>query len=196
MTKTTFIPMRTFAVLNAVPKERLGQVLTRVLDKMARNEVEVFSASEKSQLETILMLSGEQIDSIIDVTMTIYHDAAMFGHVDQNLLTSHGVDENVVHAIEKAWRKRGRSVAAQIAAFKMVCRPALQLRKTEWRLHLEMGSNKRSRQSKPLAILQLDLVGPSANENEKMDVEISHTELRSLFLQLNAIQAELDTSPL
>lgn len=172
-------------VLNAVARDKLAQVLTRVLEKMAANESDVFTASEKQQLQSMLELSEEQIDAVVNVSREIFSDAAAFGQVDRNLL----VDEDVLRIVDKTWRKRGRSL---VPSTQVLETPALTLQKTDWRLHLEMGSSKLRGQSKPTAIFQLDLADTSSSSNETLDVELSHTELRSLFLQLNAIQAELD----
>ncbi|KAG6622063.1 uncharacterized protein IUM83_07396 [Phytophthora cinnamomi] len=189
--------VQTYAVLNAVARDKLGQVLARVLEKMAANESEVFTTGEKGQLQTMLGLSTAQIDEVVAVAVEIFRDAATFGQVDRNLLLSRDVDDSVVHAVEKTWRKKGRAVAGQIAALHTVETPSLALQKTDWRLHLEMGSSKLSGQLQPTAIFQLELADKSSptSETERVDVEISHAELRSLFLQLNAIQAELDVPP-
>ncbi|KAI9998378.1 hypothetical protein PInf_002765 [Phytophthora infestans] len=189
------VTSQSYAMLNVVVRDKLGQVLACVLDKMATNEVEVFTADETDQLRAMLMLSDVQIDTTVEVAREIFRDAATFGHVDRNLLLSRGVENDVVSSVEKTWRKRGRSLATRIAAFQGVETPVLTLQKTDWRLHLEMGSSKRSGQSQPTAIFQLELKNTSADEVEKLDVELSHAELRTLFLQLNAIQAELDAPP-
>ncbi|ETK86726.1 hypothetical protein F441_08855 [Phytophthora nicotianae CJ01A1] len=183
--------LQSYAALNAIARDKLGQVLSRVLDKMAANEVEVFTVDEKDQLKAMLALSDAQIDETVAVAKEVFQDAAAFGQVDHNLLLSRGVDTDVVSAVEKTWRKRGRSLAAKIAALQTVEMPALTLQKTDWRLHLEMGSSRRSGQSQPTAIFQLEL----EEEMKGLDVELSHSELRALFLQLNAIQAELDAPP-
>ncbi|KAE8882534.1 hypothetical protein PF005_g5649 [Phytophthora fragariae] len=189
--------VQAYAVLNAVARDKLGQVLARVLEKMAANESEAFTASEKDQLQSMLGLSAAQIDEVVAVAVEIFRDAATFGHVDRNLLLSRGVGDSVAHAVEKTWRKKGRALAGQIAAFHAVETPSLVLHKTDWRLHLEMGSSKLSGQSQPTAIFQLEVAHKNSptNETERMDVELSHAELRSLFLQLNAVQAELDAPP-
>ncbi|ETM46550.1 hypothetical protein L914_08590 [Phytophthora nicotianae] len=183
--------LQSYAALNAIARDKLGQVLSRVLDKMAANEVEVFTVDEKDQLKAMLALSDAQIDETVAVAKEVFQDAAAFGQVDHNLLLSRGVDTDVVSAVEKTWRKRGRSLAAKIAALQTVEMPALTLQKTDWRLHLEMGSSRCSGQSQPTAIFQLEL----EEEMKGLDVELSHSELRALFLQLNAIQAELDAPP-
>ncbi|KAH7463058.1 hypothetical protein PRIC2_001617 [Phytophthora ramorum] len=182
-----------YAVLNAVASDKLGHVLARVLEKMAANEREVFTISEKDQLQSMLGLADDQIDAVVDVSREIFQDAATFGHIDRTLLTSRGADNDVLHIVEKTWRKKGRQVAVSFA----VETPSLALQKTDWRLHLEMGDSKRSGQSQPTAIFQLDVADKSSsmNETDRLDVEFSHAELRSLFLQLNAIQAELDAPP-
>ncbi|ETI46795.1 hypothetical protein, variant 1 [Phytophthora nicotianae P1569] len=183
--------LQSYAALNAIARDKLGQVLSRVLDKMAANEVEVFTVDEKDQLKAMLALSDAQIDETVAVAKEVFQDAAAFGQVDHNLLLSRGVDTDVVSAVEKTWGKRGRSLAAKIAALQTVEMPALTLQKTDWRLHLEMGSSRCSGQSQPTAIFQLEL----EEEMKGLDVELSHSELRALFLQLNAIQAELDAPP-
>ncbi|POM57887.1 Hypothetical protein PHPALM_37544 [Phytophthora palmivora] len=143
----------------------------------------------------MLTLSDVQIDDVVAVAKEIFRDATTFGEVDGNLLLAHGADDRVALVVDKTWRKKGVAVAAQIAAFYGV-EPALELQKTDWRLHLEMGSDKRSGQSQPTAIFQLDLADKGSSiETERLDIELSHAELRSLFLQLNAIQAELDAPP-
>ncbi|OWY94627.1 hypothetical protein PHMEG_00035592 [Phytophthora megakarya] len=158
-------------------------------------ETTVFSASEKEQLQRMLTLSAAQIDETVAAATEIFQDAAAFGHVDRNLLLSRGVADAVVQVVEKTWRKKGSAVAKQIAASYPV-ESAWTLQKTDWRLHLEMGSSKRSGQSQPRAIFQLALKDKSSSEEtERLDVELTHDEMRSLFLQLNAVQADLDAPP-
>ncbi|KAL3664069.1 hypothetical protein V7S43_010955 [Phytophthora oleae] len=182
---------QSYAALNAVARDKLGQVLARVLEKMAANEDEAFTAGEKAQLRSMLTLSEAQIDAVVHVAREIFRDAAAFGQVDRNL----AMDDDVLRIVEKTWRKRGSSLAAQIASVQPLETPALTLQKTDWRLHLEMVSSKLRGQSQPTAIFQLDLADTSSptDKTETLDIELSHTELRSLFLQLNAIQTELDT---
>ncbi|KAG7395507.1 COMM domain-containing protein 10 [Phytophthora boehmeriae] len=186
--------LQSFAVLNDVKRDRLGQVLARVLEKMASNESEAFTAAEKDQLGSMLALADAQIDEVVAVATDVFTNASTFGQIDRNLLTSRGVQDNALFTVEKAWRKKGRVVAEQIAAHHSIETPSLELQGTDWRLHLQMGSNHRSGQSEPTAIFQLDVADKSSatNETERLDVEFSHAELRALFLQLNAIQAELD----
>lgn len=188
-------------MFNAIARDKLGQVLARVLEKMAADvrsswvnrrrrpryvrcsflflgnmallpimqEPEVFTASEKYQLKSMLGLVDTQIDEAVDVAKEIFRDAATFGQIDRNLLLSRGVDDNVAHAVEKTWRKKGRAVAAQIAALQAVESletPSLVLQKTDWRLHLQMGTSTRSGQSQPTAIFQLDVADKSSPTNE------------------------------
>ncbi|KAF1780289.1 COMM domain [Phytophthora cactorum] len=181
---------QSYAVLNAFARDKLGQVLARVLDKMAANvRVEILETSGYRGADARAdRRGGRRLQRNLPRRRHVRQ-------VDRNLLLSRGVDDGVVSAVEKTWGKRGRSLAAQFAAFQAAETPALALQKTDWRLHLEMGSSKRSGQSQPTAIFQLELEDTSSTETERLDVELSHAELRSLFLQLNAIQAELDAPP-
>ncbi|GMF10909.1 unnamed protein product [Phytophthora lilii] len=133
---------------------------------MAANESEVFTASEKEQLTTMLGVTEAQVDKAVAVAQEIFRDAAAFGQVDRNLLPSRGVEEDVLRVVEKTWRKKGSPVAQQIAAFNAVETSALVLQKTDWRLHLEMGNSKLSGQSQPTAIFQLELADKSSPTNE------------------------------
>ncbi|CAI5730377.1 unnamed protein product [Hyaloperonospora brassicae] len=186
-----------FVVLNAVAHNGIGHVLTRVLNKMAVNASEVYTDREKHPLQSLLGLEIRQIDEVVDVAKCIFRDAAMFGHVDRNLLLSRGADGSVVRAVEEAWKEVGSVVAERIAAAREGEGSSLVLQKTGWRLHLQMGSSKRAGHLQPTAIFQLDVVDEASISKltEKLDVELSHEELRSLFLQLNAVQAELDGLP-
>ncbi|RQM14985.1 hypothetical protein DD237_005000 [Peronospora effusa] len=197
--------MVAFVMITA--RDKLGQILDRVLEKMAVNvitncietsesESQVFTSSEKDQLKKMLGIEDAQIQEVVDIAKEIFGNAATFGEVDRTLLRSRGVHDKVVQVVEKMWRKKGRAVAKQIELYQTVETPALVLQKTDWRLHLQMGSSKRSGQSEPTAIFQLNVAGKSSatKKIEKLDIELSHAELRTLFLQLNTIQAELDVS--
>ncbi|CAH0484432.1 unnamed protein product [Peronospora farinosa] len=186
--------MVAFVMITA--RDKLGQILDRVLEKMAVNESQVFTSSEKDQLKKMLGIEDAQIQEVVDIAKEIFGNAATFGEVDRTLLRSRGVHDKLVQAVEKMWRKKGRAMAKQIELYQTVETPALVLQKTDWRLHLQMGSSKRSGQSEPTAIFQLNVADKSSatKEIEKLDIELSHAELRSLFLQLNTIQAELDAS--
>ncbi|CAH0522068.1 unnamed protein product [Peronospora belbahrii] len=186
-----------YTVLNVVAHDKLLQILARILEKMALHESQVFTTSEKDHLKSILTIEDAQIQAVVDVAKEVFKDAATFGQIDRVFLLSRGVDEKVVQIIEKIWRKKGLAMAKQIEAFQAVEMPSLVLQKTDWRLHLQMGSSKRSRQSEPTAIFQLNVADMSSatKGTERLDIELSHAELHSLFLQLNSIQEEVDASP-
>ncbi|KAF4323527.1 hypothetical protein BBO99_00006011 [Phytophthora kernoviae] len=158
--------LQSFAVLNDVKRDKLGQILTRVLEKMATNESETFTTAEKYQLKAMLAMEDTQIDEVVAVATQVFKDASIFGQIDRNLLTSSGVEDKVVHTMEKTWRKKGCSVAEQIATHHAIEMPPLELQSTDWRLHLHMGNNRLSGQSQPTAIFQLDVVDKSSSMNE------------------------------
>uniref|UniRef100_A0AAV1TGN4 COMM domain-containing protein n=1 Tax=Peronospora matthiolae TaxID=2874970 RepID=A0AAV1TGN4_9STRA len=145
----------------------------------------------------MMELENDHIDDILYVANDVFEDAATFRHIDQNLLLSHDVNDNVVHAVEKAWKKAGSVEAEHAVAAQKVRMPSLVLQKTDWRLHLQMGSSKRAGYLQPMAIFQLDVMDERSKtkQTERLDVELSHEELRLFFLQLNGIQAELDAFP-
>jgi hypothetical protein len=161
--------MQTYAPLNAVARDTLAQVLTRVLEKMAANEEHMFTAEEAQQLQAMLELTEEQIDAAVKAARDVFRDAAAFGQVDRNMLLQCGVKEEVVAVMGKTWRKKGRALKDKIAAFQPLDAPALELQKTDWRLHLEMGSSTRSGQSQPTAIFQLNVADTTAPEKVRRE---------------------------
>lgn len=162
---------------------------------------EVFSAEEKQQLCEMLVLSAAQVDEMVQFAQRVYVDAAHFGKVDSHALQHrHGVDADVVAIVEKAWRKKGKGVAQQLTAkypLDSTARSIPVLRETNWCLHLELGQSKLRGTTDPTAIFQMVLRDPEAaaaeQQDEKLDLEMSHDELRAFFRQLNAIQAQVDS---
>lgn len=161
---------------------------------------EVFSGEEKQQLCEMLAFSAAQVDEMVLLVQQVYVDAAHFEQLDRHaLLYQHGVDADVVTIVEKAWRKKGKPVAQQLAAkYPLAASGSIipALTETNWCLHLEMGQSKLRGTTDPTAIFQLVLRGPDTSaepSDEKVDLEMSHDELRALFRQLNAIQAQVDS---
>lgn len=164
----------------------------------------MFSAEEKQQLCEMLAFSAAQVDEMVRLVQRVFIDAAHFEQVDRHaLLHRHGVDADVITIVEKAWRKKGKPAAQQIAAKFPLDTSAdgasgssiPVLTETNWRLHLELGQSKIRGTTDPTAIFQMVLrdSGILAEQDEKLDVEMSHDELRAFFWQLNAIQAQVDS---
>lgn len=126
----------------------------------------MFTSSEIEQLKETLGIQDAQIHEVVDVAKEIFGNAATFGEIDRTLLLSRGVHENLVQVVEKMWSKKGRAVAKQIELFQTVETPTLVLQKTDWRLHLQMGSSKCSGQSEPTAIFQLTMADKSSTTKE------------------------------
>ncbi|TYZ59425.1 hypothetical protein PybrP1_001046 [[Pythium] brassicae (nom. inval.)] len=171
--------MERAVVLNRVPRDKLPRVLAHVLDALAASSArsdDVFSADEKKQLcEMLALASPADVDALVALVSRAFVDAAHFGAVNRDALRARdGVGEDSLALLEKAWRKKGRAVAQQIAARHPLDAAELAkapvLAETNWRLHVELGQSS----------------------TEKLDLELSHDELLALFQQLNAIQAELD----
>ncbi|CAI5714204.1 unnamed protein product [Peronospora destructor] len=66
--------MVAFVMITA--RDRLGQILDRVLEKMAVNESQVFTSSEKDQLKKMLGIEEAQIQEVVDVAKEIFGNAA------------------------------------------------------------------------------------------------------------------------
>ncbi|TDH72775.1 hypothetical protein CCR75_008748 [Bremia lactucae] len=164
----------------------------KVLNFVAKDKLEAssFTMEENIQMGEVFAMSNTQIGAIFEVAKEVFLDAATFDYVDRTVLSSRGVDDHVAFALEKMWKYRDLSLRKQIALAHKVKFPVLMLRKSDWRLHLEMGSSNCKGLSQTKAIFQLDLVDTRTDEAEKLDIELSHAELRSLFTQLNAIQQE------
>lgn len=127
----------------------------------------MFSAEETQQLKAMLSLSSAEIDAMVAFIQKTFIDAAHFEKVDRNaLLTREAVHPAVVAIMEKAWRKKGKPVASQIAAKHPMMReggsPFPVLQDTNWRLHLELGQSKLRGQTTPSAIFQMVLADSSA----------------------------------
>lgn len=114
-----------------------------------------------------------EVDALVALVTRALVDAAHFGAVDRDaLLLRDGVDADALAVLEKAWRKKGRAVAQQIAARHPLDAAALAqtpvLADTNWRLHVELGQSKVRGQTDPAAIFQLTLQDP----NDAQQVEI------------------------
>lgn len=175
-----------FAILNGVAPRKLETLLAYVLEQMAVNvsvekkicreenicsfilqwclvqASENYTSTDASHIQSMSGLEDRQVDLAIDIAKKIFRDAAIFGHIDRNLMLLRGVDDSVVDIVDKMWKKTGSLVADQIEALQVVETPSLVLQKTDWRLHLQMGSSKRAGQLQPTAIFQLHVVDNSS----------------------------------
>lgn len=152
-----------FTLRQATPLTRACAV---ALVRTCHQDTDVFSPDEKQQLcEMLALASLNDVDAIVALVTHVFVDAAHFGKVnrDHALLRHSSVSPDVLALVEKAWRKKSKAVAPQIAAkHALDASSAPVLIESNWRLHVEMAQSKLRGLSEPSAIFQLALQDPSA----------------------------------
>lgn len=177
-------------VLNRVPRDKLPRLLAHVLDALAAASsahADVFSPDEKAQLcEMLALASPTDVDALVALVTRVFVDAAHFGVVDSDALRKRScVSADALALVERAWRKKGRAVASEIAA-KHPLDPAVVaampvLTETNWRLHVELGQSRVHGQTDPTAIFQLALQDPRNADHQVGDLSDGMREGVSLL---------------
>jgi len=187
------------AIINEVDEKKFPHLLRRII---ATPGDKPFSDDEQQQLCSALKLSEEALTGLLEVCSFVYNKAAYHG-MDANVLklelTNAGVDMTRIRPICLAWHESGAEFVEKLKARTLTPRA---LETLNWRLQLELGQSTLSSVKEPRTLFEFglkdttraasDKAGDGGDALERVVVEMSSTDLRSFFNQLELIQEQLD----
>ncbi|KAG9404727.1 COMM domain-containing protein 10 [Aphanomyces cochlioides] len=176
-------------LINAFPQDKLSHLVRRILQ--APHETNGgFKSEEQQQLMEMGHMSPVQMQSFIG---TLEHTFARAGSVDWDdrqvldSLTSTGINDKVANIIASAWAQERASYRAMLLE-QSTTYQLPNVTESHWRMHVTIADSKSTGQAIPTALFNL-----RTNDNSECHMEMNHSELLQFLIQLDAIQAQLDT---
>ena len=188
-------------IMNNVESRKLPTILLRVIRAQKTRKGEAFTEGEREQLEGVLGLTTESVNLLLDASSYIFEQAAYIQASTPQLkdqLIMGGLTEQTCLAFLKVWEVERISLLSSLKQRSLV---PLSLSSTGWELHLQLAQLSLSRIKAPSALFQLDLANSDASlssstsstsSQQFVQFELDHSQLTSLFHDLELIQSQLD----
>ncbi|ETV82226.1 hypothetical protein H257_04929 [Aphanomyces astaci] len=182
-------------LINAFPQDKLSLLLRRILHS-SDPPVCVFTAQEQSQLMAMGNMSASQVSTFLAgvtriLTTAGYHDwddAQFTGEV-----TKLGLVETAASSLTLAWsQERSSYRAALLRASTTTPGHLPNVTESHWRLHVTIADSSSSGHAVPHALFHLQTTKDSPSPSSDIHMDMNHAELYDFFIQLDAIQAQVD----
>ncbi|XP_041980915.1 COMM domain-containing protein 10 [Aricia agestis] len=172
---------------NSLDDAKYEHFLKRIVIKLKNKDLDIFTEEERRKLETIFKINDEEL--LLSIKTIVYIFKRIFKYIFlpielKNDLSSLGFTEKKIEAILKLWSSEISSTLQNLTTSieKSNDEPSFL-----WKLNSELCSDYHKRSKVPKAYVSIN------NGSESTEIELSHTELHSIFLQLESVQNELDS---
>ncbi|XP_047532364.1 COMM domain-containing protein 10-like [Vanessa atalanta] len=174
-------------LINQLEETKFEQFLRRIVVKLKNQDTEIFTEEERRKLEKIFKVNDEQLLLAIKSILYIFKRILKFIFMPVNLkadLSNIGFNDEKVNFFIKIWSSETKLTLNDLTSTslnKYEDNPDLQ-----WKLNTELSSEYHKKCKVPKAYLSF------FGECDVTEVELTHQELNSIFLQVESIQNELD----
>lgn len=173
-------------VINQLDESRFEQFLRRIVVKLKLTSTEIFTDDEKLKLEKIFGIEQENLILSIKTLQYLFKKMLkyIFMPVDlKNDLKTIGLSNEKADSMVKVWSAETRTTLNELSSITTDENNSLNF---SWKLNAELSSDYRKKCKVPKAYLSL------SREKNETEIELTHPELYSIFLQFESIQNELD----
>ncbi|XP_039758509.1 COMM domain-containing protein 10-like [Pararge aegeria] len=174
-------------VINQLDESRFEQFLRRIVVKLKLQDSDIFTEEERSKLEKIFQINEEQLLLAIKSILYLFKRLLKFIFMPINLkndLLSIGFNNEKTSFLIKVWSTETSMVLNDMTSSsneKYEDDPVLH-----WKLNAELSSEYQKKCKVPKAYISF------LGKNDQTEIEVTHQDLNSMFLQIEAIQSELD----
>lgn len=171
--------------INLLDDSRFEQFLRRIISKMKLQDSEIFNEEEVEKLLKIFHVEKDDLVLSIKTLVYIFKRLLKFILMPINLKNDFqllGLNNEKADIIVKLWSTETKTILDVLGSKE---KPNDSLDFT-WRLNAELSSEYCKKSKVPKAYLSL------SKEKKDTEIELTHSELYSMFLQFEAIQNELD----
>ncbi|XP_059056162.1 uncharacterized protein LOC131850028 [Achroia grisella] len=178
---------RGITVINQFEETKFEQFLRRIVSKLKLQDTEIFTEDERQKLEKIFNVSEENLLLAIKSILYLYKRMFKFIFMPLNLksnLSDFGLSNEKAETIVKIWSTDMRATLDDLG--KELIYNNEETLNFSWKLNVEMSSDCCKKSKTPKSYISLS--GIKADT----EIELTHSELYSVFLQLESIQNELD----
>ncbi|XP_026750018.1 uncharacterized protein LOC113510710 [Galleria mellonella] len=174
-------------IINKFEEIKFEQFLRRIVAKFKLQDTEIFTEDERQKLEKIFNVNEENLFLAIKSILYIYKKMLKYIFMPINLktnLTSIGLSNEKADIIVKVWSSDTRTTLTNLGSESIDCNEdAINF---SWKLNVELSSGYRKKCKVPKSYISLSGIKTDT------EIEFTHSELYSMFLQLESIQNELD----
>lgn len=174
-------------LINLLELSRFEQFLNRILVKLKMNNNEVFSQEEQEKLTKLFKVDEESLVMSIKTLKYLLKKMLKFIFVPLTLRTdlkSLGLCDEKADVIVKVWSSETRPILDQFS--KETSGMSQDDLNFTWKLNAELSSDYCKKTKIPKAYLSL------TNHKGHTEIELTHSELYSMFINFEQIQNELD----
>ncbi|CAH4021755.1 uncharacterized protein LOC123706686 [Pieris brassicae] len=175
------------SVVNALDETKFEQFLKRIVMKLRAQETDnIFSEDEKTKLEKIFKVESDQLFLSIKTIIYIFKKIFKYIFMPSDLkidLTKVGLKGEKADIFVKIWSAETNNTLTELTnkGDQFDDDPDFS-----WKLNAEISSIYHKKCKVPKAYLTINGV------RNDLEVELTHPELQSIFLQIESIQNELD----
>ncbi|XP_049871541.1 uncharacterized protein LOC126370619 isoform X2 [Pectinophora gossypiella] len=174
--------------VNLLEDTKFEQFLRRIVAKMKLHNTEIFTAEERQKLEKIFKVDEEQLLLAIKTVLYLFKRMLKFIFMPMELkndLLKIGLNDDKSEFFVKVWSTETQSTLSELGS-ETVAKHGDTLNFT-WKLNAELSSEYRKKCKVPKAYLSIN------SPTEQNEIEMTHSELHTLFLQFESVQNELDS---
>ncbi|ETW04122.1 hypothetical protein H310_04482 [Aphanomyces invadans] len=185
--------------MNAFPTDKLALLLRRILQSPDTSTC-VFSDQEQSQLMVMGNMSAPQVTVLLAGVTRIVSSAAYHDWDDKQFVSEVsrlGVLEATSSALGAVWGQEKLTYREALLHKSTMSGQLPSITDSHWRMHVTIADSVSTGHAIPHALFHLHTVkshlssSPSNDDNE-IHMEMNHTDLYDFFIQLDAIQSEID----
>lgn len=174
-------------IVNKLEDTKFEQLLRRIVGKIKLQDTEIFTQEERQKLEKIFKVDEDSLLLAIKTVVYLFKRMLKFilMPVDlKNDLDKIGLGNDKAEVIVKVWSNETRETLEELGS-DGIDKYGENLN-FSWKLNAELSSDYRKKYKVPKVYLSVN------GENRETEIEMTHPELYSVFLQLESIQNELD----
>ncbi|KAI5651605.1 hypothetical protein NE865_00849 [Phthorimaea operculella] len=174
-------------LLNQLEDAKFEQFLRRIVTKMKLQDTEIFTEDERKKLEMIFKVNEEQLLLAIKTVLYLFKRMLKFIFMPTDLksdLDKIGLSNEKADFFVKVWSTETRSTLTEIGSESAI--KDGDSFNFSWKLNAELSSEYRKKCKVPKAYVTI------SGKSEETEIEMTHPELYSVFLQFESIQNELD----
>lgn len=174
-------------IINQLDDTRFEQFLRRIVTKLKLQNTEIFTDDEKLKLEKIFGVEQESLVLSIKTLQYIIKRMLKYIFMPRDLkndMKTIGLNNEKADAIVKVWSAETRTTLNELGSIEN--NETNNSLNFSCKLNAELSSDYRKKCKVPKAYLSL------SREKNETEIELTHPELHSIFLQFESIQNELD----
>lgn len=178
-------------ISNKIDSSKFRLLVNRICQTL-RSDVstKVFSEEEEEKLLVSLDLNRDDLTLLLDGIVLIYKQAACNivkpSAMEAVLKDTFQIAEDKVQIFLNAWITYGKGIIDNLRQKSIF---PVQVKDIDWCLNIQSASSTVKKDVRPVALLELGLIG---EKNSKLTVEFDKKELTGLYENLEKIQVQLD----